>query len=61
MPSYRERREAGEFEPDKTAAQAVQEAADEEFGVDERPVEEITSDVPAPKPKRHGVKVTNAE
>lgn len=61
MPSYRERREAGEFESGKTVAQALKEAADEEMGVDTRPVEEITSEVPAPKPKRSGIKVTDAE
>lgn len=56
MPSYRERREAGDFEPDKPALEAVQEAADDELPEDETPAEK-----PAEKPKQSGVKVTDTE
>jgi len=64
MPSYRERREAGEFavtatkyDKDKPALEAVQEAAEEE-GVAE---EEGAAEEPAPRPKRSGVKVSSDE
>ncbi len=52
MPSYRERREAGEFESGKSVMKAVEEAAADEEAGDETPAE---------KPKKSGVKVTDSE
>jgi hypothetical protein len=61
MPSYRERREAGEFEvqatkydPGKPALEAIQEAA-----AAEEP--ETPDETPAPRQRKSGIKVTTDE
>lgn len=55
MPSYRERREAGEFE-----SETQPEAAPPENVVEENEAE-AEAEAPAAPPKKSGVKVTDAE